>query len=189
MDLDNVRTREDLVQLATQGDHPQYFFFWGHRPLPNGEIGKSCLSQWWPAAFVINDVTYPTAEHFMMAEKARMFGDEAAREEILKADGPKAAKQLGRGVKNFDDARWQEHRFKFVVEGNLAKFSQNRELADFLVGTGDKVLVEASPLDRIWGIGLGANDERATAPTQWRGLNLLGFALMEVRQMLRDVRG
>jgi ribA/ribD-fused uncharacterized protein len=186
MSLDLVRNREELVQLVTQGSRPQYFFFWGHKPLPNGEIGKSCLSQWWPAAFVVDNMTYATAEHFMMAEKARLFGDQVTRAEILKADGPKAAKQLGRRVKNFDEARWRERRFQSVVEGNLAKFGQNRELGSFLIGTGDKVLVEASPLDRIWGIGLGANDERATDPTQWRGLNLLGFALMEVRTRLRE---
>lgn len=121
----------------------------------------------------------------MMAEKARLFGDEVTRAEILKADGPKAAKQLGRSVKNFDDALWEEKRFEFVVEGNHAKFKQNPELGSFLIGTGDKVLVEASPLDRIWGIGLGANAASATDPRQWRGLNLLGFALMEVRSRLR----
>ena len=186
MELDDVRTREELVQLVAQGLHPRYFFFWGHQPLPNGEIGKTCLSQWWPAAFVVNDVTYPTAEHFMMAEKARLFGDEETRKEILKADGPKAAKELGRRVKDFDETRWREHRFEFVVKGNLAKFGQNQDLARFLVGTGDAVLVEASPRDQIWGIGLGANNERAMDPAQWRGLNLLGFALMEVRKRLRE---
>lgn len=187
MNFDHVRSREELVQLVAQGLRPQYFFFWGHQPLPNGEIGKSCLSQWWPAAFVIDDVTYPTAEHFMMAEKARLFGDEETREEILKTDGPKAAKQLGRGVKNFADTLWQEHRFEFVVAGNFAKFAQNPELRSFLIGTGDSVLVEASPLDRIWGIGLGANAAQANDPAQWRGLNLLGFALMEVRKRLRKL--
>ncbi len=187
IDLDQVRTREELVQLVTQGARPQYYFFWGHQPLPHGEIGKSCLSQWWPATFVIDNVAYPTAEHFMMAQKARLFGDEATGAEILKADGPKAAKELGRSVKNFDEARWRAHRFEFVVEGNFAKFGQNRELGEFLVGTGDKVLVEASPRDQIWGIGLGENNERATDPAQWRGLNLLGFALMEVRTRLREL--
>ena len=186
MTIADVRSREELVQLVAQGLRPEYFFFWGHQPLPNGEIGKSCLSQWWPAAFVIDGVTYPTAEHFMMAEKARLFGDEETRAEILKADKPKNAKQLGRRVKNFDDARWQEHRFEFVIEGNLAKFAQSPELQSFLIGTGDTVLVEASPLDRIWGIGLGANAEHAQDPAQWRGLNLLGFALMEVRKRLRN---
>jgi hypothetical protein len=121
----------------------------------------------------------------MMAEKARLFGDEDTRKQILDAGGPKTAKQLGRNVKNFKEEVWCELRFQIVVRGNYEKFNQNRELRTFLLGTGDKVLVEASPIDRIWGIGLAGNDERATNPELWLGLNLLGFALMEVRQRLR----
>lgn len=188
MNAARVRSREELEQLVKRGGRPHYFFFWGHTPLPNGEIGKPCLSQWWPSAFVVNGVRYATAEHFMMAEKARLFNDEATRIEILNAPSPKVAKELGRQVSNFDEARWQEQRFQFVVEGNFAKFSQNLELGRFLIGTGDKVLVEASPRDRIWGIGLGANNERATNPSQWNGLNLLGFALMEVRARLTSAQ-
>jgi ribA/ribD-fused uncharacterized protein len=122
----------------------------------------------------------------MMAEKARLFGDEAARAQILKASSPNAAKQLGRQVKHFDEQVWAESRFQLVVAGNLAKFSQNHELGNYLLGTGDKVLVEASPVDRIWGIGLAAGDAQAKNPEQWRGLNLLGFALMETRQRLQE---
>jgi ribA/ribD-fused uncharacterized protein len=121
----------------------------------------------------------------MMAEKARMFADEVARSKILKAESPKIAKQLGRQVKNFNETIWDERRFQLVVEGNYAKFSQNRELEIFLLATEDKVLVEASPSDQVWGIGLGADNELAKNPERWRGLNLLGFALMEVRERLR----
>jgi ribA/ribD-fused uncharacterized protein len=153
MTVGNLRNRDDLLRAVRGGLRPQYLCFWGHKPLPNGEIGKSCFSQWWPAPFSVNEVRYPTAEHFMMAEKARLFGDEDLRAQILKAASPKAAKQLGRQVKNFKEEVWQESRFQFVVEGNHAKFSQNRELERFLLGTGSKVLVEASPVDRIWGIG------------------------------------
>ena len=182
---EDLKSLEDLLRALRGGLRPRYLFFWGHRPLPGGEVGKSCFSQWWPAAFEVGGVSYPTAEHFMMAEKARLFGDEDARARILKADSPKAAKQLGRRVKNFEERAWAEARFRLVVEGNLAKFGQNPELGKFLVETGDAVLVEASPVDRIWGIGLSADDERASNPEQWRGLNLLGFALMEVRRRLR----
>lgn len=168
------------------GVQPQYLFFWGHKPLPNGEIGNSCFSQWWPAPFSVNGVSYPTAEHFMMAEKAQLFGDAEARSQILQAGSPKAAKQLGRQVRNFNEQLWTDARYDLVVAGNLAKFSQNRELGTYLLKTHDSVLVEASPLDRIWGIGLAANVEQAKKPEQWRGLNLLGFALMEVRQRLRE---
>lgn len=181
---EEIRSLEDLLRAVGGGLRPRYLFFWGHRPPPGGEVGKSCFSQWWPAAFEVAGVTYPTAEHYMMAEKARLFGDDETRGRILKADGPKAAKELGRRVKNFDERAWAEARFRLVVEGNMAKFGQNVGLGEFLVGTGDAVLVEASPVDRVWGIGLSADDERASDPGRWRGLNLLGFALMEVRGRL-----
>jgi hypothetical protein len=183
--MDDIRSREDLLQALKDGARPNYLFFWGYKPLPNGEISRPCLSQWWAADFVINEVNYPTAEHFMMAEKARLFGDEEIRARILRAASPKDAKQLGRRVRNFDEKVWEAARFALVVEGNLAKFGQNEELEKFLLATSGKVLVEASPVDRIWGIGLAANDTRAQRPAQWQGLNLLGFALMEVRQRLQ----
>jgi ribA/ribD-fused uncharacterized protein len=122
----------------------------------------------------------------MMAEKARLFKDEETRAQILTAGSPKAAKELGRRVKRFDEQEWERVRFGLVVEGNLAKFSQNAGLGRFLLSTVDKVLVEASPVDRIWGIGMAADDEQSENPEGWRGLNLLGFALMEVRDRLSD---
>lgn len=120
----------------------------------------------------------------MMAEKAALFGDETTREEILRAPNPGAAKALGRKVRGFDEAAWIERRFSIVVAANEAKFGQNVELATFLKQTGSRVLVEASPVDRIWGVGLAADDEKIDNPNQWRGLNLLGFALMQVRESL-----
>lgn len=186
MTPDQARSRDELIQSLASGARAKYLCFWGHTPLPGGEIGKPCLSQWWPASFTVDGNTYLTAEHFMMAEKARLFGDEEMRAHILKASNPGAAKKLGRAVQGFDNARWVAARFDIVVRGNVAKFSQNPELREFLLGTGDRVLVEASPRDNIWGIGLGAADLRAENPEQWWGLNLLGFALMEARQRLRD---
>ena len=84
----------------------------------------------------------------------------------------------------YDDARWVAHRFDAVVRGNQAKFSQAKRLREFLAATAPRVLVEASPVDAIWGIGMAADDPRATDPRQWAGLNLLGFALMAVRDRL-----
>ncbi len=121
----------------------------------------------------------------MMAAKARLFGDEVALQKILDASHPGEVKKLGRTVSNFNEDTWREERFRLVVEGNLAKFSQNEPLAQFLKNTGDRVLVEASPYDRIWGIGLAASDKHAEEPSFWKGLNLLGFALMDVRNRLR----
>jgi ribA/ribD-fused uncharacterized protein len=186
MAVSDIRDLSGLLSAVETGLRPKYVFFWGHQPLSGGEVGKPCLSQWWPAGFEIDGEHYPTAEHFMMAEKARLFGDEGARGRILAAPHPGAAKKLGRGVRNFDEAKWGEARFEVVVRGNLAKFGQNSALGEFLSNTGDRVLVEASPVDRVWGIGLAAVDPRAEDPREWRGLNLLGFALMEVRRLLDE---
>lgn len=105
---------------------------------------------------------------------------------IIDASNPGKAKAIGRKVNGFDEATWVRHRFEIVVRGNLLKFRQHPELGEFLMGTGDKVLVEASPVDRIWGIGLAAEDPAAEDPNLWPGLNLLGFALMEVRDRLLE---
>ncbi|WP_431678442.1 NADAR family protein [Kitasatospora sp. KL5] len=178
------RTREQLVALVKAGARPRYLLFWGHRPEPDGRIGPGSLSQWWPGEFTVDGVTYKTAEHWMMAGKARLFGDEETLARILAARTPGEAKKLGRMVRGFDEQRWAAERFDLVVEGNVAKFSQDEALRHYLVGTSQRVLVEASPLDRLWGIGLAADDNRATLPHEWRGLNLLGFALMEARARL-----
>ncbi len=92
-------------------------------------------------------------------------------------------------MRGFDSAEWERRRFEYVVEGNVHKFGQDPALRDYLLGTGSRVLVEASPVDRIWGIGLAADDERAPDPARWRGLNLLGFALMEARRRLTSEAG
>jgi ribA/ribD-fused uncharacterized protein len=186
MSSKEITTLEDMLRAVRSGFRPKYLFFWGHSPLPSGEIGKSCLSQWWPAKFTIGGLSYPTAEHFMMAEKARLFGDNERREQILNSTSPKLAKHHGRQVKGFEEQIWGDVRFDLVVQGNFEKFSQNNRLGAFLIGTGNRVLVEASPVDRIWGIGLGADNLDILNPEKWRGLNLLGFALMKVRQRLLE---
>ncbi|MHC3968565.1 NADAR family protein, partial [Pseudomonas aeruginosa] len=120
----------------------------------------------------------------MMAAKARLFDDSRLLERILAARSPGEAKALGREVAGFDEARWNAERVGIVIEGNLGKFGQNASLKKYLLGTADRVLVEASPVDAIWGIGLAASDPLAAEPATWQGLNLLGFALMEVRRRL-----
>jgi len=180
-----ARSVDQLRRLAGGGARPRYLLFWGHRRPASGGVGKGCLSQWWPAAFTVDGLAYPSAEHFMMAGKAALFGDAETAARIREARHPGAAKALGRQVHGFAEQRWAERRFDLVVTGNLAKFGQHPDLREFLLGTGGRVLAEASPLDRIWGTGLAASDERATSPERWPGLNLLGFALMEVRHRLR----
>jgi ribA/ribD-fused uncharacterized protein len=163
----------------------KYLFFWGHEARPGAPVGKQCLSQWWEAPFTVDGRSYRTAEHFMMCGKALLFGDEDTAERVLAARTPGEAKALGRQVRGFDEDEWAARRLDVVVRGNLAKFGAHDDLRGFLLATGDRVLVEASPLDRVWGIGLAADDERAADPATWRGLNLLGEALMEVRTRLR----
>jgi ribA/ribD-fused uncharacterized protein len=174
----------ELVARAERGERLKYVFFWGHRPARDGGVGPGCLSQWWPSPFTVDGVTYATAEHWMMAGKARLFGDAEAERQVLAASHPRRVKAAGRAVRGFDEEVWRRHRLGIVTEGSVHKFAAHPELRAYLLGTGSRVLVEASPVDRIWGIGLPATDERAADPGRWRGLNLLGFALMDARDRL-----
>jgi ribA/ribD-fused uncharacterized protein len=182
--IDPERLLAQLHDREVAGELPEFQFFWKALPGPNGRPGPGCLSQWWRQSFTVDGVDYPSAEHWMMAEKARLFSDDEIAEQILATEEPAAVKKLGQKVRNFDGSIWAERRFEIVVDGNLAKFGSDPALRDYLLGTGSAVLVEASPLDRIWGIGLADDDVRASRPSEWQGLNLLGFALMEVRLQL-----
>lgn len=164
----------------------KFLHFWGHQPARDGQITHSCLSQWCQSAFTIDDVVYRTAEHWMMAEKARLFDNDVLRERIIDCTSPGEAKALGRMVENFDEQTWVMHRQSIVLEGSIQKFTQNPELRSYLLNTSGRILVEASPVDPVWGIGLAADDPRAYDPTRWKGFNLLGFALMETRDLLAN---
>jgi len=179
----------DLASLraaADRGEKFDYVLFWGHHQSKPGVVDAACLSQWFPARFEVDGETFVHTEQWMMAGKARLFGDEQVRGQIMDEHDPGRVKKLGRRVKGFKDETWIEHRFDLVVAGNLAKFRDNAQLRGYLLATKDKVLVEASPYDRIWGIGLAREAAGATDPHAWRGDNLLGFALMVVRDRLRS---
>lgn len=175
----------DLIKDFQSGKRLKYLFFWGHQPSKDGSISSSCFSQWWISDFVIEEITYPSAEHFMMAEKARLFNDDEMLDKILNSSSPAQAKKFGRNVKGFNPELWDENKLDIVTRANMAKFSQNQEMKDFLINTNKRVIVEASPVDRIWGIGLAKDSTHAENPLKWRGENLLGFALMEVREQLK----
>ncbi len=164
-------TREDFV------------FFW--HEYPHDPVQKSCLSQWYACNFCVSGIEYFTTEQYMMASKALLFKDLNIYQQIFQAKTPQEFKNLGKLVKNYDDTVWNLHKDRIVVEGNYAKFSQNPALKNFLLSTGNKILAEASPYDKIWGIGLEESDDRVLDPAQWQGENHLGFALMKVRDMLR----
>jgi len=163
----------------------KFLFFWGHQPSKDGTITKTCFSQWWLSSFEVDRIIYKTAEHWMMAKKAELFNDNEVLEKILQANSPAEAKKLGREVKNYNDKLWLENRFEIVKQGNYHKFSQHAALKAFLINTKDRVLVEASPVDPIWGIGMASDHKDVLNPEKWKGLNLLGFALMEVRDELK----
>ena len=148
--------------------------FWGGWP-----------SQWHKARFVVDGAEFNCCEQYMMAEKAAVFGDAEAHGRILAASNPKQQKAIGRQVRGFDEDVWNSVCRGIVYTGNLARFEQNAEMRAELLATGDKTIVEASPTDRIWGIGLAQDDDRALDPAQWQGTNWLGVALMQVRQTLR----
>jgi ribA/ribD-fused uncharacterized protein len=181
--LDLATLRADVLARESHGPL-EVVAFWGHTPEREDVLDPSCLSQWWPAPFVHDGDTYATAEHWMMVQKARLFQDAAVATNILADPSPKAAKAFGRTVRGYDGSRWEAARFDVVVAGNLLKFTQHLALRAFLLGTEDRVLVEASPVDAIWGVGLSAKDADVRHPSRWRGQNLLGFALMHVRATL-----
>lgn len=145
----------------------------------------SPFDQWTTARFLVDGVRYVCPEQYMMASKARLFGDEEIERQILSTESPKEHKRLGRAVRGFDESIWSESRCEIVRTANMAKFTQNLELRKLLLETGDRAFVEASPFDKIWGIGLAANKPAAYDPSRWKGLNLLGDILNEVRLSLR----
>ena len=125
----------------------------------------------------------------MMHQKAVLFKDEETAEKILAEKNPKKIKALGRKVRNFDDESWVATVKDVIYKGNLAKFTQNQHMKEELLSTGDRIIAEASPYDRRYGIGLGASDARAQNPTEWRGSNWLGEAIMKVRNTIQTENG
>lgn len=150
-----------------------FVLFWG-----------GVLSNWHLSKFSIGGVEYNSVEQFMMQQKAREFSDLNVERMIMNSRNPKEQKQFGRIVANFDAQHWMDVCLERVLPGVLAKFEQNEELKLLLLSTGKKVLAEASPYDKIWGIGLQYDDPRALNEDTWQGTNYLGELLMIVRSSL-----
>lgn len=153
----------------------EFHFFW-----------SGPFSQWAIRPTTIDGVKFNCCEQYMMAEKARLFSDSYVLSEVMRASDPAVQKVWGRRVQNFDKAQWDKVARHVVFKANYAKFTQHPDLLKKLAETGEKVIVEASPEDTIWGIGLSAKDPRAQDPAQWRGTNWLGEAIMQVRTKLRE---
>lgn len=150
-----------------------FVFFWG-----------GTYSQWCPSPFTIDGIEYNCTEQYMMAKKALMFNDLEAYEKIMSSKDPSYQKAQGRKVKNFNKEIWEKYCRKIVYDANYAKFTQNSDMKEELLATGNKEIVEASPEDPIWGIGLKASDPRAWDKSTWEGTNWLGIAIMQVRTKL-----
>ncbi|KZN65006.1 NADAR family protein [Pseudoalteromonas luteoviolacea] len=172
-----------LLAYIEQGNSPKFIYFWGHQKPKHG-VSKSCFSQWFDTPFTDANNRFATAEHYMMFAKATLFNDLDVAAKVLASESPKEAKKLGRQVKNFDEQLWNAERFNIVVKANQLKFEQNPELKAYLLDTSNSVIVEASPVDKIWGVGLSEDNPLISDPKNWQGLNLLGYALMVVRDKL-----
>lgn len=174
------------MERFESGESLKFLYFWGHTKKPNQDIGSFCFSQWYYSPFTVNGLIYKTTEHWMMAQKAKLFDNVEIFKLIVDCDKPGEAKELGRQVVGFDEDTWIRNRYEIVRLGNIHKFNQNRDLGDYLLKTSSRILAEASPIDTIWGIGLTKDSADIENIYSWRGLNLLGFALMETRDFLTD---
>ena len=154
----------------------KFTFFWNNR---------TPFSNWYPSIFTWGGITFSRGEQYMMYRKAMRFGDTEIAEKIMSTDDPAEQKALGREVRGYNDAVWAAQRYQIMVEGLYEKFNQNPKLKDALLATEGTEMVEASPYDRIWGIGLTAHDNRAQDKSTWLGQNLLGQVLDEVRCRLK----
>ena len=178
-------TVETIREIVSRNSDVSIIYFWGHTPNFK-KITAACLSQWYDCYFEVGGVQYHTAEQYMMASKARLFSDDKTLSEIMAASTPHDYKKLGKKVSGFVAETWDAVKYDIVVKGNKAKFSQIPVLKEFLLSTGDAILAEASPYDKIWGIGLDREHAEKGSVEQWRGENLLGCALMDVRDWLKE---
>lgn len=172
VDRDKIKDQE-RNDVITEGG---VTLFWG-----------GWASQWYPSFFRLDGLEFNCAEQFMMWSKAKLFGDALSMDKIMKAKWPKAQKQLGREAGPWNPA-WDEPMGSrlVVLRGCMAKFQQNPDLWRQLAATGDSIIGEASPYDKIWGIGMGKDDSQARNPERWTGKNYLGQALMLARTLIKD---
>ena len=163
----------------------KFVFFWKSGP----------FTQWYNSKFTGSSEFDPkheklefcNAEQWMMFNKAHLMGDVVTAARIMETTNPKQIKQLGREVRSFSEKVWNKHKIDIVYQGNKLKFTQCEYLKEILINTAPKTLVEASPADKIWGIGLNENDPNAPYPDRWKGQNLLGNILTRLRDDLIEM--
>jgi len=178
------KPKYSISSLANETNALEFLCFWK----PNHQIvDESCLSQLQYSEFVVDIHDFISAEQYIMVEKARLFEDEEIEQQILDTKDPTEVTSLGQKVKNFKQDIWDRVKYSIVLTANYYKFTQNKALREFLLSTENKILVEANPLDKIWGVGLSSESSNIHLPSSWKGENLLGFALMEVRDEIKRI--
>lgn len=180
-----VYSIESMKKEINKGKKREIIFFWGHTK--GSTIGNKCFSQWYLQDFYVGHIKYSCMEQYMMSKKALLFGDKEINEKIMASSKQGEIKALGRKIRGFKEDIWSQFKLPIILTGNYYKFSQLENFRKFLMGTGDAMLVEASPYDRIWGIGMSAEEAEKCGIDKWKGQNLLGFALMEVRDELNRI--
>lgn len=173
-------TIEELPQVLETNN---IIAFW--KPKNTANIGSHVLTQWHKCKFKLGNFQYNNTEQYMMMEKAKLFEDDFIYEQLKKPMHPKEYKALGRKIRGFEEKTWDKAKVEIVYKGNHAKFTQNKDLEKYLVQTKDKIIIEASPYDTVWGIGLAVTSDDLLIPENWKGENLLGFILMQVREEIR----
>lgn len=151
--------------------------FYGRRPV---------FSNFYISPFKIGKLKYNCTEQYFQHKKAMFFEDHKTAGKIMKTQSPAQQKKLGRRVKGYDELRWMQVRKQTMESGCMAKFTQNQPEKEKLLATGDSLMVECSPTDKIWGIGLGLKDHRAKNPKNWVGQNLMGKVLENVRELIAN---
>lgn len=180
--LDVTSELEGIEELGKIQKEPEKVVLF-HR---ENEKPYGCFSNWYPCRFEEEGIVYSSSEQYMMAKKALLCNDLEIYEQIMHTDSPSLCKRLGRKVKNFDPDKWNQARWSVVYHAVKAKFSQNEDLKKILLQTDDQIIAEAAPRDRIWGIGMNASDNGTDNPENWKGQNLLGQILMQVRKELKS---
>ncbi|KAK3097614.1 hypothetical protein FSP39_011425 [Pinctada imbricata] len=175
--IQELQSEQECKETSMNGE--EYEFFWGN---------NSVFSQWYRCVMIIDGIRYSCAEQYMMYQKAILMGDKESAQIILSTQDPREQKRLGRHVKHFKQDLWNKKCQIIVKKGNTEKFRQNQKLAEALIATYPKIIVEASPFDKIWGIGLRSSDKRAKNKKEWKGKNLLGFILTAVRDEIMSKR-
>ena len=179
-----ILTQKDVIDMWFKNPkNLEILYFFGHKQYTK-EIDESCLSQWYIRSFRVENKVYTSMEQYMMHAKALLFKDIEIAEEIMRKKNPGEIKRLGREVKNFNAKIWERYKYKIVLKGNICKFLYNVDLFNYMESSDVQIFAEASPYYDIWGIKLSVDKAYDRTPQHWKGRNLLGFALTDVKSII-----